>query len=242
MLPRPVQDALSDRRFDVLLWIAGALIAGLVAPLSGDELRIVTGCELALLALVRLALKQELRLFWWGVIATGVAMPLLAIGSVPLFYGGGLTLDAALMTGGLACAPGLATAGAGILGLRLHRDSEPIQDPDWLVWIDHALHAAIWIACLTFVVGVYAPLPVIASAILLALGLTAVVSQRMRWTRRGVGVALAWIGNTVAGTAALLLVTSAGHVSAGEALVAIIPAGVVGVAGVALALRGPRGD
>lgn len=236
MLPRPIQDALADPRFDLLLWAAGIGTAGALASLTGDELRIVTGCELALLALVRLALKDQLRLFWWLVIGTGVAMPLMAIGTIPLFYGGGLSASAALATGGVALGPAASTIAAGVVGLRAHRPGPPAEDPAWLRWVDHALHAAIWLACATFVVGVYAPLPVILSAVLLALGLVAVLSQRMNWTRRGVGLALGWVGNTVAATAALLLVTQGGHVSAGEALVAIIPAGCVGLVGTALAM------
>lgn len=235
VLPPIVHDALADRRLDLLLWGTGVLVAALLAPLTGDELRIVTGIELALLALVRLALKQEMRWFWSLVIATGVAMPFMALGSVPLFYGGGLTWESGMATGGLACGPGLSTVAAGVLGLRL--PYEPVEDPGWLRAIDTLMHLAIAVAALTFMVGVYAPGPVILAGGLLTVGLVVVLKQRMRWTRRGVGLALAWVGNTVAATAALLWVTSTGHVSQGEALVAIAPAGLIGLVGMGLTLR-----
>ena len=239
-LRRQAELVLAGRAFDLALIATGAAVVAVLAPATGSLVRIATGFELMLAGLLRLAIKGQMRSFWGSLIACGVVAPLLAIGSSPIFSPGGITAQTALSYGGVAAPFGLALIVAGGLGWRL-TPQHPAADPPWVGRADKVMHAALTLGAMGLVFAGWGPVSiglVMGCALLLAIGLAAVVALRMRMDRAGLGGILAVIGATTAGMAAWLALTQEGRVSGGEAALGLIPGLGLLAVGVLLALSG----
>ncbi|MCB9795726.1 MAG: hypothetical protein H6741_23780 [Alphaproteobacteria bacterium] len=216
-----------------MLW-AGALIGGVYATWAGDELHIVTGAEIALMALLRLAIKDQMRWFFVGLATLAALMPVVAVTTAPLFYFGDLNLDAVLETGGVALGPALLLGGFAAWGARHARPPSPEPPPNWVRHVERGLGWAVVLMALALGSGQWG-LPTVAATLLGALGafagLVALLWLRLKLTRRGVGAVLLAVGAFVVAGGALLVATQGGRVSVGEASLAMVP-------GAALALLG----
>jgi hypothetical protein len=237
-LRRQAELVLAGRAFDLALIATGALVVALIAPATGSLVRIATGFELMLAGLLRLALKGQMRAFWGALIASGFAAPLMAIGSSPIFTDRGFSVQVFIEYGGLTAPFTLMLVLAGALGWKL-TPPEPAAEPPWVGKLDRAMHLALTLGAAGLVFAGWGPVSialVTGCALILAVGLAAVLALRMRWSRVGLGGLLAVLGAGASGTAAWLVLTQGGRVSAGEGALGLVPGLGLVLVGLLLAL------
>ncbi|MCB9765729.1 MAG: hypothetical protein H6739_38500 [Alphaproteobacteria bacterium] len=239
---QPLRDLFKHPAMDVGWLLLGLLVAGVWAPLVGDELEMVSGGEIALLAWLRCALHERLDWFFRGLVLIGISAPLIAGSTAPLFYSGGLSWHALSETALPAALPGAALVALALWGRR-HQGAALTEPPAWLPRVRLGMRVAVWFIVIALSSGQWGPLTiaaVIGGALAGFAGLVAILRVRLRLTARGVGALIGVVGAGVVGVGALLIATQGGRVSAEEAALAMVPGAVlVGLGGlVAAAGRG----
>ncbi|MCB9742194.1 MAG: hypothetical protein H6741_18510 [Alphaproteobacteria bacterium] len=226
----------------LMLWV-GMAVGGLYSTWSGDELHIVTGAEIALMALLRFAMRDRMRWFFIGLGTVAAMLPLLAISTGPLFYLGGLRLDVALELAGVAALPALGLGAFAAWGARHAKPPSPEPPPAWVGTVERAMGLAVLLMAVSLGSGQWGLATVTATilgAVGAFVGLLALLWLRLSLSPRGVGAVLVAVGGFVMGGAALLVATQGGRVSPGEAALAAVPGALLALVGLAALLLAPR--
>lgn len=213
----------------ILLLVAGLLLAGVVAPLRDQELEIVRGTELALLAVARMALRGQLEHFFGGLILLGLAMPLVAGATHPLYYSRGFRIESFLEMAGIMLVPGLGVAALGVVGVnRVQLEGlEAKEPPAYPRLVAHLARGTEWALALvaaTLAAGAWndGTVAIVALAGLgSALAVTAALVLQSPFTRREIGLGLAAIGALFAIGSLIVLATGGGRTT--EAILGVPP-------------------
>ncbi|MBN2498255.1 MAG: hypothetical protein JXR96_26930 [Deltaproteobacteria bacterium] len=223
----------------------GMGVAGLGAPCTGEEILAAQGAELALLALIRLLIFGQTRIFFWALLGCALAVPLAAGCNAPLYY----FRDAGLFSGPfwelslLGLMPAVPLAAMAVWGLRWSRRPrpEPEPDPGWLGCFGWVVEAGLMAMVLALATGAWSELSValvVSGAMIFLSATIALLVVRVRLNRRGVANLLAIIGGSGLLSACLLVASQGGRVSWSEASVALVPGACLLALG--LVLRGGR--
>ena len=220
---------------------AYGFFAAVVEPVwHQDEVQIAVGGEMIVLALIGFLWAGERRALGMALVITGVAAPLAFLGTaslywdeVELFAG-----DAFWTTVGVGSVVGLPLALLGVLVLRRAGEVAPARDPWWLRVVRWAVQGGLLLIVVAFRGGDWnRGIPIVYAGIALALvSLLIVLPRRVRLTRRGIGMLLAFLGGAALVVIAVAQAFVGGHMSGDEALVGLVPAGIVLVAGLMLAV------
>lgn len=224
----------------MLLLVAGLLVAGALAPARDDDLTIVRGAEMILLALTRLALQGHFRWFFRCMILTGVGLPIVGAAISPIYYHGGYRLDAMAEMGLIGAVIGAGFLVLGVLGdRRLAADpGDPAElraVPPWVEYTETFCEGALWAMVLTLGMGEWndgAVAIVGLGAIALVVGLTAGFLHRSPFTTSEIGGGLLLVGVVTVIASVVIVVTSNGRAT--EAVIGIPPGLIVGMFGLGM--------
>ncbi len=214
---------------DVVLFFAGFGVAGLEAPLGGDEYRIVAGSELSLMALLDLLRRGQLRLFFQGLFVLGLMFPILAAATIPLFYHSGYSVDALLETAGVAVLPGAFVCYWAWKGFSV-KEIPQLEEPSWLSrtkWLFRVGMTLITISLFSGEWNAFTVFSVISGGFIIIIGAVTQLFWKLALNRRSLGSLLMVLGCGVLALCLLLVATQGGRVSAAEVMVGIVPSGIL---------------
>lgn len=237
-----------NRQFDLgLTWLSlgyGIFCAAIYANHIHDELEIAFGVEMIIISLLDFMWARERRSLGIGLIVTGVASPVMGIGSAPLFW-----RDAQLFSGEGFWTPFLVgiVGGAPLvwLGLRTLRHAAitpRTPDPNWLKQVRWGLRAGLWLIVLAFRLGDFqsGTLLVYVGAALALFSLSIGLPRRIKMGKAGVGKLLMFIGASALVITLAAGVAVGGHMSRDEAMLGIVPSLLLIVIGGIIASRSTR--
>jgi len=232
----------------VLNWamLAYGVFAAAVEPVwHHDEMQIAVGAETIVLAVVGFLWAGQRRALGIALIVAGVAAPFVVFGTAPLYWGdvefaGGEEFWTMM---GLGSTVGLPLALLGVLALRRLREATPRRDPWWLQPVRWAIQGGLMLVVIALRGGDWDQgIPIVYAGVALALvSLLVVLPRRLAVTWHGIGVLLAFLGAAALVVIGVAQSFAGGNMSADEALVGLVPATIVLVAGLVLAVTQRRG-
>lgn len=214
----------------------GLITAMVLAPRTGQELKIAQGGEIVLLALGRFLLRRQLAAFMWSLLLVALCLPLIAGFSASLYYHG----DAGFLSApfcelaGIGLALALPLAGLAIWGIRRARPERPVaaSDPRWLAWLGWVFEGAIWLIIFTLGEGEWSD-PAVASvglgALVFLTGMLVLIYYRLSLGLRGVGILMMILGAVTCIFCGILLATQDNRMS--EAAIGFAPGGLLVIIG-----------
>lgn len=233
-----------DQAFSWLTLLYGIYCAAFDATRSRDELQIAVGAELILVSLLDFMWARARRSLGAGLILVGLSAPAMGFGSAPLFWHrvqlfSGEAFWTSMILGAVIAVP--------LIWLGLRTVKSPITphekpDPRWLTPVRWAMRGGLWIIVLAFRLGDFntgAVLVYIGAALALA-SLALGLPLRLAMDLRGVGRLFLFLGGCALLVTLVAGVLLGGHMSGEEAMFGVVPAVLLMVAGLALALRRPR--
>lgn len=243
--PQGRPDAGGQRAFDLAFtWLSltyGLYCAAYDAAASRDELQIAFGVEAIVLSLLDFLWSRERRSLGLALIAAGLSAPVIGIGSAPLFWHSvqpfsGPGFYTPLIVGLFVAAPLIWLGRRTLLHVQVTPDRD---DPPWLSNVRWALRIGLWLIVLAFRLGDFRSGTVLVyiGAALALISLAIGLPRRIALRPGGLGKLLAFLG-----ASALVVTLVAGaavgsHMSTEEALLGIVPAGLLLIVGVLVFLR-----
>jgi hypothetical protein len=246
-----VTDAIARGRTALSLalsWMSlgyGIFVATVEPVWADDELKIVLGAEIIVLAVVSFVWSGRRMHLGLALIAAGASAPFIMLATAPLYWDEVLAFhgEAFWTSVAIGAVIALPLMALGAFVLRRASGSDHRKDPWWLVTVEWAILLGIWLVALAFRGDDWdSGVALVALGGALALvGVLVATVRRFRVTRRGVGLLLLFLGTAGAAVLAVSKLFVGGHMSAAEAMPAIVAAGAVAVVGALMALK-RRGD
>jgi hypothetical protein len=219
-----------------LFLLAGIVTAMVLAPVLRQDIRLVAGGELILLALVRFLLNRQIRWFFWALLLTAICIPITGGTSVAI-YGGSIVEMI-----GIGALVGVPLAGVALWGLRWTRQPREVpEEPTWFKRFEWFFEGAVWIMVFTLSQGQWSPFAlasVATGAVFFALGSFFLLVVRLGLGRKGISNMFSIVGGVALVLCVILVLTQNGRVSVEEALVPGVIGAVFLAIGAAIRLFG----
>ncbi len=214
----------------------GLFTAMVLAPRSGQELKIAQGGEIVLLALGRFLLRRQLTPFMWSLLLVATCLPLIAGFSAPLYY----YRDAGFLSRpfwellSISLAIALPLFGLALWGIRRTKQPRPhaMEDPRWLSWLGWIFEGAIWLIIFTLGEGEWSNAAVAGvglGALVFLAGMLVLLTYRLSLGLKGVGILMIILGAVICLFCAILITTQGNRV--GEAAIGFLPGGLLIIIG-----------
>ena len=227
----------------ILSWASlgyGIYTAAITSVTEDDDVQIAVGVAAILVALATFLWAGNPRSLGGALILVGLAAPVIGYSTATLFwYDVQPFVSEAFWTnmiGGAVVGVPLIALGAYIL-LR-SRPPATHPDPWWYTPLRWALQGGLMVIVLAFQAGDWdAGIPLVyAGGALALLALVIALPRRVAVTRRGIGRLLLFLGLCAAAVIGVASASGGGNVSGDEAAVGLVPAAVVAIVGLLLAM------
>ncbi|MDF1755263.1 MAG: hypothetical protein P1U89_20910 [Verrucomicrobiales bacterium] len=220
-----------------LVW---GLFVGIVwATVRDDVYLIAKAGEIIALALGRFLIRRETRMFFTGILATSLAIPIALYTTSPIFFRERLPIvsQESFELFGLGILCGLPLFFIGIWGLRWRRlpTETDREDPAWVSKLNHIFKWALLGMVLSFHIA--NPFLIIAGILIFLGGMICLAKVRLSLTLRHVGNFLLIVGIGTVVVSLLLIPVGIAHVSGAEAALAVVPGVILAFLGVAIRSR-----
>lgn len=225
--------AISDHPFITAAFLAWGLFVAIVWATARDDVYLIAKAgEIVALALGKFLIERQIKWFFGGLLATGLALPVALYTTTPIFWGSFLPILSGeffevVGLGGLCGLPLLLIS---IWGLRRPQKIEPPKpDPRWIKGLNHLFK---WtLAGMLFSFHIANP-PLIILGILVFLGgMICLATVRLHLTLHHVGNLLILVGGGTVVIAILLIPLGIAHVDGAEAAMAVIPGVILAILG-----------
>ena len=227
-----------------LSWLAllyGVYCAAYEATASHDELQIAFGIEMVIVALLDFVWLRAPASLGAGLIVTGIAAPVTFVGVAPLYWHTfhmfrGEAFWSGVVLGTVVMIPLV------LLGLIVLKNLTTIPkrtDPSWFQPVRWTLRGGLWTMVLAFRVGDWnsgVPL-VIGGAALALTSLAIALPYRIAVKPGGIGRFLMFLGGSALVVTCVAKAGAGRHMSGSEAMVGVIPAGLLLAIGALIAWK-----